>query len=43
MHAGRPASCPVLSASTNLPMNGFFATVDSQKKCKCLAPQTCDA
>ena len=40
----RPASCPVLSASTNLPMNGFFATVDAtSKKCKCLAPQVCDA
>ena len=38
----RPASCPVLSATTNLPMNGFFATVAS-KKCKCLPPQVCDA
>eukprot|EP01043_Picozoa_sp_COSAG02_P044031 COSAG02_NODE_3887_length_6085_cov_3.846809_4_plen_273_part_00 len=24
----RPAACPVLSASTNLPMNGFFATFE---------------
>jgi hypothetical protein len=23
----KPAACPILSASTNLPMNGFFATV----------------
>eukprot|EP01047_Picozoa_sp_COSAG01_P028082 COSAG01_NODE_1875_length_8997_cov_11.927624_8_plen_202_part_00 len=38
----RPAACPILSASTNLPMNGFFARIVGNK-CQCLPPQTCDA
>ena len=31
----RPAACPILSLmSTNLPMNGFFATI-RERKCEC--------
>ena len=38
----QPAACPILSATTNLPMNRFFVTI-TEGKCKCVAPQTCDA
>jgi len=37
----RPASCPVMSAQTNLPLNPFFATM-SGGRCKCTRPQQCD-
>lgn len=39
-----PASCPLLSAKSQLPPNPFFATVDEGSgKCRCAAPQVCDA
>jgi hypothetical protein len=33
----RPAACPVLSAVTNLPMNGFFATIEVRIELNCCA------
>ena len=33
----RPAACPVLSANTNLPMNGFFATLQVRPQFDCSA------
>ena len=38
----KPAACPVMTEGTNLPGNAFFATIENNK-CKCLAPQVCDA
>ena len=37
-----PANCPLLSAKSQLPANPFFSTVQGDK-CKCEAPQVCDA
>ena len=38
----RPASCPIISAQTFLPMNPFFATCDEETgECACPAPQVC--
>jgi hypothetical protein len=36
-----PGSCPLYSATSNLPANPFYATIISGK-CQCLKPQTCD-
>lgn len=38
----RPASCPIMSDTTNLPLNPFFATLTTDHKCACTAPQVCD-
>ena len=38
-----PASCPLLTAASQLPANPFFATVSaSSGKCACPHPQLCD-
>ena len=36
-----PGACPVMTATTNLPGNPFFAHIEDNK-CKCLPPQVCD-
>jgi hypothetical protein len=38
----KPASCPILSAGTFLPLNPFFATIGTNGKCHCPSPQSCD-
>ena len=35
-----PASCPILTATSALPANPFYATLEGGK-CRCLAPQVC--
>eukprot|EP01043_Picozoa_sp_COSAG02_P067195 COSAG02_NODE_10709_length_1877_cov_1.098988_1_plen_349_part_00 len=38
-----PGSCGVMTKQSLLPLNPFFATIDSTNgKCKCPAPQECD-
>lgn len=37
-----PANCPILSESSQLPANPFFATI-TNGKCSCEAPTVCDA
>ena len=37
-----PAACPILAAKSSLPANPFVAMVQGGK-CKCIAPQVCDA
>ena len=37
-----PGSCPLYTDGTNLPANPFFAVI-AAGKCKCNAPQVCDA
>jgi hypothetical protein len=37
-----PGSCPLITATNSLPANPFYATLEGGK-CKCMAPQKCDA
>ena len=41
--AAIPGSCPLYSATSNLPANPFFAAITSDGKCQCPKPQTCGA
>lgn len=36
-----PGSCPILTTSTSLPANPFYAEIDDSGGCKCIAPQVC--
>ena len=38
-----PGNCPLYSETSELPANPFYAAIGEDGKCKCLAPQTCDA
>ena len=38
-----PGNCPLYSSESGLPANPFFATITPQGKCRCHAPQACDA
>jgi hypothetical protein len=37
------ASCPIMGSNSMLPANPFVAHITSEGKCKCIAPQICDA
>ena len=38
-----PAACPILTRTSQLPANPFFARIGADNKCSCTAPQVCSA